>query len=174
MAAERASSKRGVLPAGSKQRKCARVAFACPRQHSPECPSIGLECFFCGHIGGQLTIIDRMPASRLPVSLKSLAKLLRSSEISSHALTATAIEAAKASPYGCFSEICQDVAQSAADAADKRLASGTSLGLLDGVPFAIKDNFCTEFGKTTARRSLPPSRNPPLVDWPHLFALCLS
>jgi aspartyl-tRNA(Asn)/glutamyl-tRNA(Gln) amidotransferase subunit A len=92
-----------------------------------------------------------MSASRLPVSLKSLAKRLRSSEISSRALTASTIEAAKASPHGCFGEIFQEIALSAAHAADQRFASGKSLGLLDGIPFAIKDNFCTEFGRTTAR-----------------------
>jgi aspartyl-tRNA(Asn)/glutamyl-tRNA(Gln) amidotransferase subunit A len=113
-----------------------------------------------------------MPASRLPVSLKSLAKLLQSSEISSYALTASAIEAAKASPHGSFSEIYREVAQSAAHAADKRFASGTSLGLLDGVPFAIKDNFCTEFGNTTARCPRSPSLPPPLVDRPHPLTFC--
>ena len=92
-----------------------------------------------------------MPVSRLPVSLKSLARLLRSSEISSYALAVTSVNAASASLHGCFSEIHQDIALRAARAADKRFADGTSLGWLDGIPFAIKDNFCTEFGSTTAR-----------------------
>ncbi len=92
-----------------------------------------------------------MPVSRLPVSLKSLARLLRSSEISSHTLAVTSVNAASASLHGCFSEIHQEIALRAASAADKRFANGTSLGWLDGIPFAIKDNFCTEFGSTTAR-----------------------
>jgi hypothetical protein len=92
-----------------------------------------------------------MPPSRLPASLHALAQRLRSSQCSSHSLAAAAINAAKTSPHGCFSDICEDAAYHAAAAADKRFAAGAALGRLDGVPFAIKDNFCTEFGRTTAR-----------------------
>ena len=92
-----------------------------------------------------------MPPSRLPASLHALAQRLRSSQSSSHSLAAAAIDAAKTSPHGCFSDICEDAAYRAAAAADQRFAAGAALGRLDGVPFAIKDNFCTEFGRTTAR-----------------------
>jgi hypothetical protein len=95
--------------------------------------------------------IHWMPALHLPCSVKALANLLRSSQITSRALAAKSIDAAGASLHGCFSEIHHEVAHLASIASDKRFAAGTSLGWLDGVPFAIKDNFCTEFGCTTAR-----------------------
>jgi hypothetical protein len=100
-----------------------------------------------------LLATHRMPPSRVSASLHSLATLLRSSECSSHSLTAAAIDAAKTSMHGCFSEICEDAAYRAALAADKRFGAKAALGRLDGIPFAIKDNFCTEFGRTTARCS---------------------
>jgi aspartyl-tRNA(Asn)/glutamyl-tRNA(Gln) amidotransferase subunit A len=87
----------------------------------------------------------------MPFSVKSFARLLRSSAISSQALALSAVNAASSSSHGCFSEVYEEVALRAANAADQRFAEGTSLGLLDGIPFAIKDNFCTEFGNTTAR-----------------------
>jgi aspartyl-tRNA(Asn)/glutamyl-tRNA(Gln) amidotransferase subunit A len=93
----------------------------------------------------------RLPASRLPLSVKSLANLLRSSEISSRALASISINSASATLHSQFCEIHEEIAYLAADAADKRFAAGSSLGWLDGIPFAIKDNFCTEFGNTTAR-----------------------
>ncbi len=92
-----------------------------------------------------------MAASRLPVPVKSLGTLLRSSAISSQKLAVSSLNAASNSLHGCFSEVYEEVALRAAVAADKRFAEGTSLGVLDGIPFAIKDNFCTEFGNTTAR-----------------------
>ncbi len=70
----------------------------------------------------------------------------------------SATEAAKAylhaietlEPKLCaFNEVLADRALLQADDVDRRIAAGEALGLLAGVPIAIKDNICTSFGHTT-------------------------
>lgn len=52
--------------------------------------------------------------------------------------------------WNAFLSVCASQAMETANAADARYASGKPLSLLDGIPVAIKDNFCTEGIPTTA------------------------
>ncbi len=51
---------------------------------------------------------------------------------------------------GAFLTVDTEGAMRQAQASDARRASGETLGTLDGIPYAIKDNFCTRGLRTTA------------------------
>ncbi|MHC4567870.1 MAG: amidase, partial [Planctomycetota bacterium] len=50
---------------------------------------------------------------------------------------------------GAYIITCQDEALQIAADVDKRIAAGEAVGPLAGVPVAVKDNMCTNFGTTT-------------------------
>ncbi|MHC5061087.1 MAG: Asp-tRNA(Asn)/Glu-tRNA(Gln) amidotransferase subunit GatA [Planctomycetota bacterium] len=50
---------------------------------------------------------------------------------------------------GAYISTYKDLALETAQAIDSKIATGESAGLLAGVPVAIKDNMCTDFGATT-------------------------
>ncbi|MBP7006281.1 Asp-tRNA(Asn)/Glu-tRNA(Gln) amidotransferase GatCAB subunit A, partial [Patescibacteria group bacterium] len=50
--------------------------------------------------------------------------------------------------------VLEDAAESAARASDERRARGETVGVLDGVPIALKDNMCLEGSRTTAASRL--------------------
>ena len=50
---------------------------------------------------------------------------------------------------GAFIITCVEQALQKAEQVDRRIAAGAKVGLLAGVPIAIKDNMCTRFGTTT-------------------------
>jgi len=51
--------------------------------------------------------------------------------------------------FNCFTEVFVERSRAAADAIDARRAAGETLGPLAGCPVAIKDNLCTDWGRTT-------------------------
>ena len=53
------------------------------------------------------------------------------------------------SQVAAFNEVHAERASERAKAIDAKLAAGESLGVLAGVPIALKDNLCTPYGKTT-------------------------
>ncbi|CAM9582569.1 unnamed protein product, partial [Choristocarpus tenellus] len=61
----------------------------------------------------------------------------------------------------CYVTRCEEGAIRAAEAADERQASGKLLGPLDGIPYAAKDNFCTEGVLTTAGSAVLAGFTPP-------------
>ena len=81
----------------------------------------------------------------------SLAKALELGELSSRELTEGYFEQIdkENGEIGAYITLCRETALSAADASDARRAAGESLGSLDGIPFSLKDNFCTEGVLTT-------------------------
>lgn len=50
---------------------------------------------------------------------------------------------------GAYLSLCKDQALEKAEQVDAKIAAGESVGVLAGIPVAIKDNMCTTFGATT-------------------------
>ena len=97
----------------------------------------------------------------ISMTLAEARDAIRAKTISSRELTGafvTAIE--KARPLNAFITEAGDAALAAADAADKRIAAG-STGALEGLPLAIKDLFCTKGVKTTAASKILGNFIPP-------------
>src|SRR5437868_8254448 len=86
---------------------------------------------------------------------------IRARTISSRELTGAFVSAIeKARPLNAFITEASENALLAADAADKRIASG-QLGALEGLPLAIKDLFCTRSVRTTAASKILGNFVPP-------------
>ncbi|MBX3386282.1 MAG: Asp-tRNA(Asn)/Glu-tRNA(Gln) amidotransferase subunit GatA [Phycisphaeraceae bacterium] len=104
---------------------------------------------------------DMPPANAM--DLHDRAALLASGERSSEDLTRDALAAAdRLNPaLNAFIEIHHDAAIDQARASDQRRSNGRSLGPLDGLPIALKDNICLAHGRTTcASRFLESYRSP--------------
>src|SRR6195952_186606 len=86
---------------------------------------------------------------------------IRAKKISSRELTGAFVSAIeKARPLNAFITEAGEQALSAADASDKRIASG-QMGALEGLPLAIKDLFCTKGVRTTAASKILGNFVPP-------------
>mgnify|MGYP004655721861 CR=1 FL=1 len=97
------------------------------------------------------------------LTLSETAALLGAREISSLELTDAYLERiAKADgTIGAYISLTAEKARACAENADKLRASGERLSPLAGIPCAIKDNICTDFGTTTcASRMLSGFRSP--------------
>uniref|UniRef100_A0A3P8ZDE1 Glutamyl-tRNA(Gln) amidotransferase subunit A, mitochondrial n=1 Tax=Esox lucius TaxID=8010 RepID=A0A3P8ZDE1_ESOLU len=57
--------------------------------------------------------------------------------------------------------VSEELALKQAHEAESRLSKGVSKGPLDGIPFAVKDNFCTENIKTTCASNMLKDYTPP-------------
>ncbi len=84
-------------------------------------------------------------------TLKSLAKQLESGEVTSRKLVEQSLsKIEETKKLNAFITVLGERALARADEADKRRAEGKSIGALDGVPVAIKDNLCLTGTRTTA------------------------
>lgn len=83
------------------------------------------------------------------LTIESASEKLKNKEISSVELTKQALEKAKGSNTNAFITLTEEVAIKQAEAADKKISEGSS-GILEGIPVAVKDLFCTKGVKTTA------------------------
>jgi len=84
-------------------------------------------------------------------SLGDVAKKLGNGDISSTELTKASLQAMdETRDLNAFITETNELALAAAVQSDQRRAAGNSYGVLDGIPIAIKDLFCTEGVKTTA------------------------
>ena len=73
---------------------------------------------------------------------------LVSGETTSRALTEAYL--AKIDPeINAYITLSAEAALAAADAVDAKLARGEEIGMLEGIPMAVKDNICTEGLRTT-------------------------
>ncbi len=90
------------------------------------------------------------PAAGAP-TIREAADALAAGATTSVALTGRVFDriAAVESRVNAYLTLTQDAALAQAAAADARRAAGTSLGPLDGVPLALKDNLCTRGVATT-------------------------
>lgn len=85
------------------------------------------------------------------LGLREAATKLKNKEISSVELTQATLDRIdeRNDEINAYNTVCHDHALQMAQAADKRLANG-DFGLVEGVPFGIKDLFCTKGIETTA------------------------
>lgn len=66
----------------------------------------------------------------------------------------TAIESAKEDTHNAFLQVFENEAIAGAKQVDEDIKAGKKLGKLAGVPFAVKDNFLTTVGQTTAASNI--------------------
>ncbi|XP_066260722.1 glutamyl-tRNA(Gln) amidotransferase subunit A, mitochondrial [Euwallacea similis] len=86
----------------------------------------------------------------LNTSIKNVYKLLTNNIITSPTLADAALNRAKTfQNYNAFITLTETLAEAQADQSLKRYNDSEPLSELDGVPIAIKDNFCTKHSKTT-------------------------
>ena len=97
------------------------------------------------------------------LTLGETAALLESRELSSLELTDAYLERIENSDgeIGAYISVDAQKARADAEKADKKRAAGERLSPLAGIPCAIKDNICTDFGTTTcASKMLAGFRSP--------------
>ncbi len=82
-------------------------------------------------------------------TVAALSKGLKAGEFSSLELTQDYLERIQTSELNAFITITDELAINQAQAADAKIANGTS-GVLTGIPYAHKDIFCTNGVKTSA------------------------
>lgn len=102
-----------------------------------------------------------MSLTRLPAS--DLVPMLRRGEVSSRQLCRAFLDAASArdQALGAFLHLDADAVLAAADAADASRARGEAVGLLAGLPVAIKDNLCQRGVPTTCASKMLANFKPP-------------
>ncbi|HCR86140.1 MAG TPA: Asp-tRNA(Asn)/Glu-tRNA(Gln) amidotransferase GatCAB subunit A [Alphaproteobacteria bacterium] len=83
------------------------------------------------------------------LTIESALKGLKNKQFSSVELAKNYNERIKKSQSNCFITTTEEVALKQAEQSDKKIASGQG-GLLEGVPIAVKDLFCTKGVRTTA------------------------
>ncbi|TRY98006.1 hypothetical protein DNTS_032617 [Danionella cerebrum] len=91
----------------------------------------------------------------LGLSIKEVSQALKEGRVSATELTRKCINQIKKTSYlNAFITVTEESAMEQAQRADKRLCTGKPLGPLDGVPFSVKDNFCTEYVRTTCASNM--------------------
>lgn len=96
-------------------------------------------------------------------SIGELHELLAEKKISAVELTRTMLDRIKKrdSEVKSFLQITEDVAISQATQVDEKLARGEAIGILEGIPMALKDNLCTEGIRTTCSSKMLENFVPP-------------
>ena len=85
------------------------------------------------------------------LSATQLSNMLKSKEISATEIAEGTIRRINSveSKIDSFLTITPEIALAAAKVTDGKIASGATLGAIEGIPFALKDNICTKDVKTT-------------------------
>ncbi len=94
--------------------------------------------------------------------IRKVHEQLQTGQISCEALTKRYLEAAKADENGINGYICvtEEVALEAARAVDEKIQKGETIGLLEGIPMALKDNMSTDGIETTCGSKILEGYNP--------------
>ncbi|CAM9694584.1 unnamed protein product [Pylaiella littoralis] len=108
------------------------------------------------------------PSSGLTgLSLDEASRKVQAGDVRPSELTEACIKQMERSSWlNCFVTECADSARMEAEAADARQARGGLVGLLDGIPYAAKDNFCTLGVQTTASSAALAGFTPPYDSTP--------
>ena len=87
----------------------------------------------------------------LNLGCHELAREIATGKIKSTQATQAVFDAIKKNEpaIGAYVSTFKNQAMQQAEQIDKKIADGQAVGLLAGVPVSIKDNMCTDFGKTT-------------------------
>lgn len=98
-----------------------------------------------------------------PLTVASLVRLLERRELSAEELTCDALARMERTEpiVGAFLTVDAEGALAAARRSDRRRARGETLHPMDGIPFAVKDNFCTVGVRTTCASRLLEHYIPP-------------
>lgn len=93
-----------------------------------------------------------LPPSILKLSLLDASEALRNGSLTSLALTKACLEHIQSTQqyFNSFIIVLEEEAMKEALASDKRRKMGKTLGPLDGIPLAVKDNLCLQGSMTTA------------------------
>uniref|UniRef100_A0A673CU64 Glutamyl-tRNA(Gln) amidotransferase subunit A, mitochondrial n=1 Tax=Sphaeramia orbicularis TaxID=375764 RepID=A0A673CU64_9TELE len=96
------------------------------------------------------------------LTIKEVSLALREGRISPTELCRKCLNRVKKTHHlNAYITVTEDLALKQAQEAETRLLQGTPRGLLDGIPFAVKDNFCTENVKTTCASRMLKDYIPP-------------
>ncbi|CAN9502008.1 unnamed protein product [Ophioblennius macclurei] len=95
-------------------------------------------------------------------SIKEVSLAFREGRISPTELCKKCLDRIKRTRHlNAYITVTEELALQQAQQAEARLLKGASKGPLDGVPFAVKDNFCTENVKTTCASRMLADYTPP-------------
>ena len=97
------------------------------------------------------------------LTLRELADALAAGELSSEEATRACLDRIRATDerLGAFLHVAEESALARARESDRRRRDGRTLGMLDGVPVAIKDNICTTGMPTTCASRILEGYVPP-------------
>ncbi|XP_056151913.1 glutamyl-tRNA(Gln) amidotransferase subunit A, mitochondrial [Lampris incognitus] len=98
----------------------------------------------------------------LGLTIKEVSLALREGRISPTELCRRCLNHIKKTQYlNAYITVTEELALKQAQEAESRLLKGAPKGPLDGIPFAVKDNFCTENIKTTCASRMLKEYTPP-------------
>jgi aspartyl-tRNA(Asn)/glutamyl-tRNA(Gln) amidotransferase subunit A len=99
----------------------------------------------------------------LDLTIQDASKLLKAKEISSYELTTAYLDriSDRDDTIGAYVTVCRDEALKQAKLADKMLQEGSARSPLTGIPFSLKDNFCTKGIRTTCASRMLENFIPP-------------
>ncbi|XP_067310686.1 glutamyl-tRNA(Gln) amidotransferase subunit A, mitochondrial [Pseudorasbora parva] len=104
----------------------------------------------------------RPVTAMLGLSIKEVSQALRDGKVSATELCRKCINQIKRTRYlNAYITITEETAMEQAQRADNRFRTGNPLGPLDGIPFSVKDNFCTENIETTCASNMLKGYVPP-------------
>src|SRR4029077_17182996 len=116
--------------------------------------------------------VGPQPSELWRLGAKAQAEAIRSKKVSSREVVAAHLDRISQvnSKLNAMVNVLTDQALDAADAADKQLAGGTSIGPLHGVPFTVKENIAV-FGSPTTQGTVSLARSMPHADSPQVAQL---